>query len=172
MNRKTHAMTRLTLCTALLALVLPWQARASEHRLTAPPPAVYAQECGACHAAYPAGLLPQASWSRILRGLEQHYGTDAALPPAAFKPIEAWLMAYGGSSKRGREEPPQDRITRAAWFERKHRQIDAAVWKLPSVKSPANCQACHAGAERGDFSDDRLTLPAGLSAWQRRAWWH
>jgi mono/diheme cytochrome c family protein len=44
------------------------------------------------------------------------------------------------------------------------------VWQLPSVKSAANCSACHAGADRGVFDDDALTLPAGLSARQRRAW--
>jgi hypothetical protein len=38
------------------------------------------------------------------------------------------------------------------------------------VKSPAQCAACHTGAEQGDFDDDRLRLPAGLSAQQQRAW--
>jgi hypothetical protein len=68
------------------------------------------------------------------------------------------------------EEPPQDRITRSAWFERQHRKVDPAVWKLPSVKSAAQCAACHGGAEQGRFGDDELITPAGLSQRQRRAW--
>ena len=75
--------------------------------------------------------------------------------------INGWLQAHAGTYKRVSEEPPQDRITRSAWFERKHRKIDPAVWKLASVKSAANCAACHTGADRGDFDDDNLKFPAG-----------
>lgn len=52
---------------------------------------------------------------------------------------------------------------------RKHRQIDPAVWKLASVKSAANCAACHTTAERGDFDDDRLKYPAGMDTRMRRS---
>ncbi len=137
---------------------------------SAVPPA-YVQECASCHTAYPPGMLPARSWQRIMGQLNQHYGTDAALDTAAAtQQIAQWLQAHAGTYKRVREEPPQDRITRSAWFERKHRKIDATTWQLASVKSPANCGACHAGADRGQFDDDNLTLPAGLSASQRRAW--
>ncbi len=133
-------------------------------------PPAYVQECGACHTPYAPALLPARSWQRLMGGLGQHYGTDAALDAAAAQQIERWLVAHAGTYKRVAEEPPQDRITRSAWFERKHRRVAAATWQLPSVKSPANCSACHAGADRGVFSDDALTFPAGLSAQQRRAW--
>jgi hypothetical protein len=53
---------------------------------------------------------------------------------------------------------------------RKHRQIDKAVWQLPSVKSAANCAACHTGTDQGLFDDHHLKHPAGLSASQSRAW--
>ena len=65
--------------------------------------------------------------------------------------------------------PPNDRITESAWFVREHRGIDPAVWKLPSVKSAAQCAACHTGADRGDFDDDRIRIPAGVTPAQRRA---
>jgi hypothetical protein len=33
---------------------------------------IYKQECAACHLAYPPGLLPARSWSRIMSGLDKH----------------------------------------------------------------------------------------------------
>lgn len=129
----------------------------------------YQQECAACHLAYPPGLLPARSWHRVMQGLEQHYGTDAALDAATVQQISHWLQANAGSDKRVREEPPQDRITRSAWFERKHRKLDAAVWQHASVKSAANCAACHTRAEQGSFDDDALRFPSGLDARYRRA---
>jgi hypothetical protein len=133
-------------------------------------PPAYTQECASCHLAYPPGLLPARSWQRLMDGLERHYGSDASLDAATRQPIDAWLQANAGTYKRVTEEPPQDRITRAAWFARKHRQIDPAVWQLASVRSAAQCAACHTDAERGRFDDDALRLPAGLPASQRRAW--
>lgn len=133
-------------------------------------PPLYTQECAACHLAYPPGLLPGASWQRLMGSLDRHYGTDASLDAASRQQIEAWLLANAGTGRRAMEAPPQDRITRAGWFVRKHRRVEPATWRLPSVRSASNCAACHSGAERGDFDDDSLRLPAGLSAQQRRAW--
>jgi hypothetical protein len=132
-------------------------------------PPAYTEECGSCHLAYPPGLLPARSWQRIMAGLDRHYGADAALDAATAQQINAWLQAHAGTGKRASEEPPLDRITRCAWFERKHRKVEPAVWQLPSVKSAANCAACHSRAEQGRFSDDELRAPAGLTARQRRA---
>lgn len=104
------------------------------------------------------------------RRLDSHYGTDASLGATAQRQIDAWLRAHAGTYKRVAEAPPQDRITRSAWFERKHREIDPAVWKLASVRSAANCGACHSAADRGRFDDDDLLIPMGLDARRRRAW--
>jgi len=148
---------------AWLALLAAFPAQADAVRMPSRPLPRYAQECAACHMAYPPGLLPAASWQRILRGLDQHYGTDASLDPAAVQQIDVWLQANAGTSRRVAAEsadgPPQDRITRSAWFERKHRRVAAEVWQRASVKSRANCQACHGGAERGDFEDDAVRIP-------------
>jgi Dihaem cytochrome c len=132
-------------------------------------PAGYKQECGSCHLAYPPGLMPARSWQRLMGGLEKHYGSDASLDPVTLQQIRAWLVSHAGTGKRVNEEPPQDRITRSAWFERKHRKIDPGVWNLASVKSASHCASCHSAAERGDFDDDRLQFPAGLDARQRRS---
>lgn len=140
--------------------------RAMPH--TVPP--AYMQECASCHVAYPPSMLPARSWQRVMSGLDRHYGTDASLDAATVQRLGAWLQAYAGTYKRVEEEPPQDRITRMAWFERKHRKVGLAVWDLPSVKSAANCAACHASALQGRFDDDDLRMPSGLTLRQRWAW--
>lgn len=139
-------------------------------RLPAQTPPLYRAECGACHVAYPPALLPPASWKRIMAGLEHHYGTDASLDPAAVQRLSGWLQAHAGTGRRiGPDPAPDDRLTRTAWFEHKHRALGPTVWRLPSVKSAAHCAACHGGAEQGQFDDDDLRLPAGLPARYRRA---
>jgi hypothetical protein len=119
----------------------------------------YRQECASCHMAYPPGLLPAESWRRIIGSLDKHYGTDASLDAKTAREIEQWLIANGATFKRVREAPAKNRITRSAWFGRKHREIPAEVWRRASVRSPANCNACHAGAEQGRFSDDEVRVP-------------
>jgi len=42
---------------------------------------LYRSECGDCHMPYPAGLLPAASWRRIMNGLEDHFGDHAVRIP-------------------------------------------------------------------------------------------
>lgn len=120
---------------------------------------LYKQECDSCHVAYPPTLMPAASWSRILGNLPKHFGTDASLDPAALKEISAWVNTHAGAYKRVREEPPQDRITRTAWFDRKHHEVSSATWKLASVKSAANCGACHTQADKGDFNEHNIRTP-------------
>lgn len=133
-------------------------------------PKAYTQECAACHTAYPPGMLPKASWTRIMSGLDKHYGTDASLDAATVKQLSSWLQTHGGTYKRVRETPPpDDRITRSEWFLRKHRELDPSVWTHISVKSAANCAACHTAANQGNFDDNNLRFPAGLDERHRRA---
>lgn len=121
----------------------------------------YQQECAACHMAYPPGLLPAASWQRLMGTLNKHYGTDASLDAASVREISTWLKANAGTYKRVSEEPPQDRITNSAWFLRKHRagEVPPDVWKRASVGSPSNCTACHTKAAQGSFSERDIKIP-------------
>ncbi len=119
----------------------------------------YQQECAACHVAYPPGLLPAASWQRLMANLPRHFGTDASLDAATARELSAWLVAHAGTDQRAREAPPQDRITRSAWFVREHDEVPAATWKLPAVKSAANCAACHPRADQGDFNEHDIRIP-------------
>ena len=166
LKRLTQAATVLGLCLA------QWPLAHADSKNLQPRQMLksYQQECAACHLAYPPGMLPARSWSRVMTGLDKHYGTDASLDEATVKQISQWLQANAGTYKRVNEEPPQDRITRSAWFERKHRKIEPAVWKHASVKTAANCAACHTQAEQGNFDDDNLRFPTGLDARYRKAW--
>jgi len=120
----------------------------------------YQQECAGCHIAYPPRLLPAASWQRLLDNLPRHFGTDASLDAETVKRLAAWLTANAGTGVRAREAPPQDRITRSAWFLHEHDdEVPAATWKLPSVNSAANCSACHTQADQGVFDDHTVRIP-------------
>ena len=116
-------------------------------------------ECAGCHMAYPAGLLPAASWKKVMSGLDKHFGTDASLPVADTKEITDYLVKF--ASNRWTASTAPLRITESAWFKSKHNsgEINPAVWQRESVKSAANCMACHGGADKGDFNEERIRIP-------------
>jgi nitrate/TMAO reductase-like tetraheme cytochrome c subunit len=145
-------------CAAVLGLSIVGSAQAERGYAVAPLPK-HQQECSSCHVAYPPGLLPAASWARLMGGLGKHFGTDASLDAASTQEIGAWLQANAGSDRRVREEPPQDRISKSNWFVRQHDEVSAATWKRASIGSPANCSACHADAAKGDFNEHKVRIP-------------
>jgi len=51
------------------------------------------------------------------------------------------------------------RITETPYWVKKHREIAAADWKNPKVKSKANCAACHQDAEAGTYEDAAMRIP-------------
>jgi mono/diheme cytochrome c family protein len=166
---RNHVHTRALILGAVLAAFAQSVAHADSGRLMPRNvPQAYTQECAACHTAYAPALLPVPSWQRIMSGLDKHYGTDASLDPATVEQLSSWLQSNAGGYRRVTEAPPEDRITRSTWFVREHRDLDPAVWKHASVKSAANCAACHTGADRGDFDDDSIRIPSGLDARLRR----
>lgn len=143
-----------------LAIALSFASLAhAEHGFAVAPNAKHQQECSSCHVAYPPGLLPAASWERIMGGLHKHFGTDASLDPATTAEIAAWLKTHAGSDRRIAQEPPQDRISKSTWFVRQHDEVSASIWKRASIGSPANCSACHAEAGKGNFSEHQVHIP-------------
>lgn len=121
--------------------------------------AQWVAECGSCHMAFPPGLLPAASWKKVMGGLDKHFDTDASLPPADTQAITNYLVKH--ASNRWTANTAPLKITDGEWFKTKHRasEIDPAVWQRASVKSPSNCIACHRAADKGEFDDDTVRIP-------------
>jgi nitrate/TMAO reductase-like tetraheme cytochrome c subunit len=121
--------------------------------------AKWQQECGSCHIAYAPGLLPAESWRKIMTGLDKHFGESASLTAPENKEITAYLV--GNASNRWSANTAPLRITESRWFKTKHdsREISPDTWKRASVKSPANCQACHVDAAKADFNEHRIKIP-------------
>lgn len=158
-HRRAVGWRALAAAAALTAVV---PARAADAAVPIDPLSTYRRECGSCHLAYPPGFLPAASWQRLMSNLPKHFGSDASLDAATLAQLQAWLAANAGTSKKVRRDPtppPDDRITRAGWFVREHREIPAATFALPAVRPPSNCAACHTQANQGDFDEHSIRIP-------------
>lgn len=132
--------------------------------------AAYAAECGACHMAYPPGLLPGRSWERLMQELAEHFGDDASLPPDVEREIAVWLQANASDrvasrigAKIGRSIGPGKaplRISETRYFQRKHDEVPRAMAaENPQVRSLANCAACHDRAGDGVFDEHDVRIP-------------
>jgi hypothetical protein len=119
----------------------------------------YLQECGSCHVAYPARMLPATSWQALMSGLDKHFGVNATLEDNVRQDILQYLQASARRGETGNEGKPILRITEARWFRNEHDEISQRIWQMPSVKSPANCSACHTAAEQGIYSEHQIRLP-------------
>jgi hypothetical protein len=120
---------------------------------------VWQTECGACHVAYPPRMLPAESWRAVMSGLDKHFGSDASLDKATAREIGDFLEKNAGRSRRDSTGKPLLRITETRWFIHEHDEISDRTWKNPKVKSPANCTACHPGAENGNFNEHNIRIP-------------
>jgi len=123
-------------------------------------PKSYEAECASCHMAYPPGLLSEKSWQNVMSGLTKHFGTDASVDEKDKIEITNWLKRNAATKQKYSELAPENRITKTSWFIREHDEIKADYWKRPSIKSPANCGACHTTAAEGIFSERGLKVPA------------
>jgi len=133
------------------------------------PASMWKAECSSCHMAYPPGLLPERSWRRMMAELDKHFGQNASLDAATAKAILDYLLQ--NSAERGTNRRSTRFLgavpfianalgtTENAYFVREHREVSPDSWKLPKVGSPANCNACHADAEQGTFSERNVKIP-------------
>ncbi len=144
---------------ALLLLAL--SAHADNYSL--PKHAVFEEECASCHMAFPPQMLHADSWRAMMGDLSHHFGSDASLDEKRRAAITDFLVTHAGGRKTGTTRDasgkPLLRITETARFEKKHREIAPATWKRASIKSPANCTACHARAAAGDYSERSINIP-------------
>jgi hypothetical protein len=140
---------------------------------------LYAEECGSCHYAYPPGLLPEASWRKLLapQALPDHFGDNIEMKEAA----RAALLDYAARnaadhslSKRSRQivaslgdSAAPLRVTEITYIRRKHQRIpEEQIKRNPKVKSLAMCDTCHTRASAGDFDDNTVVIPGyGRARW-------
>ena len=125
-------------------------------------------DCGACHIAFPPGFLPERSWRKMMSVLKNHFGESAELDVPARDEITKFLIdnaADHGSLKSSRiaKSIPTGqtplRLTETKYFKRVHDEVSASVWKRKSIKTAANCAACHPGADKGNFSEHAVHIP-------------
>ena len=76
----------------------------SHSRSAAASDPLYQEECGSCHVAYPAELLPPSDWQRIMDSLEHHFGDNAELDRETEVQIRQFLAA------NGEDDEDEDRV--------------------------------------------------------------
>jgi hypothetical protein len=122
---------------------------------------VVKEECGSCHMAFAPSMLPAKSWQVMMGDLANHFGDDASVDAATAARIGAYLQANAADSGGRRYgaklvsavapgSAPQ-RITKLPKWVAEHRSVPDWEWRHKEVRSPANCVACHADAERGYY---------------------
>lgn len=156
-------------CLGLLLWSVSSYADDDRRYLNMAAPEAYMQECAGCHVGFSPGMLSAKSWKRMMSDLKRHYGAEVVLSPEKARQIEDWLVNYAARGRRASSMPPENRVTQTRWFVKEHRRVAPPVWRLESVKSPANCQACHRFAEQGHYDDDELIVPQGVTPAQMRA---
>ncbi len=121
----------------------------------------YAAECGSCHLAFPPSMLPSRSWKALLAGLNDHFGQNAELDLASRRQLEEFFLANAGADAAG---PAPLRITEQGWWRREHRELNPAVFHRKAILTPANCGACHPGANQGAFGEHQVQVPLDAPA--------
>lgn len=137
-----------------------------EPRISPGTPQVYQEQCGSCHMAYPAFLLPTTSWNRLVSRLDRHFGERLKLDAADRTTIGRYLDVNSANrstsgvarqimSSLGGRVPM--RITDVPYLRLIHQRIDRRYSHSDGKRTGrfwADCQACHPGAEAGRFDDD------------------
>jgi hypothetical protein len=128
----------------------------------------YLSTCGSCHFLYPPELLPAASWEKIIKQLNKHFGESIRIDPQSKKVISKFLMENGtdrsSAQKAGKimnslEGRTPSRITEIPYIQKKHRGIKPEVLNRKTIGSLSNCAACHTKAEQGNFNEEYVTIP-------------
>ncbi len=160
--KNRHGMRNRSLLATLLSL--PLVAQADKLVIPANAPSAFQTECGACHLAFPPGLLDAQGWRAVMARLDHHYGDNASLDEPTRRTIENFMVRHAGGDRvrapaSATGEPP--RLTASPWFKRKHHEVPVTDWQSPKVKSPANCGACHSRAAEGSYREREIVMPDG-----------
>lgn len=169
---------RLSVLAVLLLLGagLAGRAAAEEEALDSPVPGsdiaparneVYIEECGACHVAFPPGLMPQRSWEVIVDGFADHFGEELEFDDEVIASLRKYLINNAADRSKYprsvlimqylRDDLTPTRVMDVPYIKRKHSQIPRdALEKNANVRSFANCDACHSRVEAGSFNKKEI----------------
>ena len=143
--------------TALAVALFMAEAAHADGKRFGPYPDVYMQECAACHVAYPPELMTKKGWATITSTLDKHFGADAGVDAKTRAALDSFLASRASTRERNAPTEPTARITRTAWFAHEHGSTP------PAKTSFATCAACHTQAEKNDYSEGGIKVPAGYN---------
>ena len=137
---------------------------------------LYRAECGACHFAFPPGLLPARSWEKLMDNLHDHFGENAELTPEDADHVLNYLRAEAADksdyarSRRAASMIAADqtplRITATRYFLRLHDEIPKRVLKdNPNLKTISQCKGCHTRADQNSYRENEIEIP-GHGRWE------
>ncbi|QEZ90172.1 diheme cytochrome c [Aliarcobacter cibarius] len=137
---------------------------------------IYKNECGSCHFAYPAGLLPSSAWNKMMSNLSNHFGDDASVDEKTFQTLSSYLNENSAEKsmnyKRSRKIVENlngtipDSISKMPYIKKKHKEIKENLITQKEVKGLFNCTACHKNAEKGIFSEEDVNIP-NYGKWEK-----
>ncbi|OGG96882.1 MAG: hypothetical protein A2527_00465 [Candidatus Lambdaproteobacteria bacterium RIFOXYD2_FULL_50_16] len=129
----------------------------------------YVDECGTCHMPYQIELLPKASWAKIMAGLKDHFGEEVSLSSGQTKVLNRIFTKDAADvSKAARAKMVMNslaaneaplRIMDVPYIKNKHQAIKPEVIARKSVRSLANCEACHISAQGGLYIQKHIQVP-------------
>ncbi len=133
----------------------------------APPNATYADECAACHMAYPPSLLPAKNWGTLMAQLDDHFGEDASLNATTTDEITTWLFENASDSVDSKPAHVFSRsnpasplaITETPFWKNTHRTIPDEIFASPPIYDNGNCAACHSDADSAAFYPANISIP-------------
>ena len=108
-------------------------------------------------------FLPVRSWEKLMNGLSDHFGADASLSDKNKAHILSALTVRAADitgMKEGRKMAASIpagatpiRISEVPRWIKEHGKVLPEVWARPTIKSKANCLACHKAGEQGYYED-------------------
>ena len=129
------------------------------------------EKCAKCHKHYPPFMLPQASWEKMMDGLDNHFGeriTENNVTKSEHVSIKEYLLANSAEHSSHKlafktldslgEIRPLS-ITKSPYWRKAHEDLSPSLFKDPLVKDKSNCFACHKNFEYGIFDIRLIHLP-------------
>jgi cytochrome b len=133
---------------------------------------IFVEQCGDCHKIYPPFLLPKASWGKVMRDLDNHFGeeiTEANITKSQQSTIKAFLYANSAETStresavkimKSLEKRRPKAITKTPYWRETHKDIPRSAFKTKKIKDKSNCIACHKNFDDGILDDMNIIYTA------------